>query len=161
MHNFLLRLSDRFFGPSKEDLLCELHYNMPKARHRKSMSVVELADFLEQPQHKVAQIVMAHELDLRLARVQSTAAWKVGVLSFIGGIVVALLGAWLPKWLEKDANQPARPNASQEAPDGNLKIERPAVVQPSASEKIVAPASHPNPSVKQTQASPPDGKASQ
>ena len=73
-------------SPSAEDILCESQYGIPPERARRRMSPLQLADILATATlNKTARILIEHELNIRIAQVQSRAAYNASAIA-IGGI---------------------------------------------------------------------------
>ena len=121
-------------SPSKEDLLCELHYYIPNARSRKRMSILELADLAAKPDLlHAARIVIEHELSVRLAKVQSNATyWAAGF-----GLLGVLLGGLL-SWFSQQPQPTAtvrcecegRTDSAQQREVARSPPMQPLIVQP-------------------------------
>ncbi len=82
-------------GDPNEQLL-EGFYGLPSEIERAKMTVLQLAELLSnQQQGSPAHLVIEHELNLKIAKVQAKATLSSGWVSAFGSIASALLGVLL------------------------------------------------------------------
>ena len=94
-----------------EDTLCRDHYYIPTERERKRLSKLALAELLARPAlAEPARILVEHELNIRLAQVQSRAAYVGIVAGTVSGLLGVILGWVLNQY---------HPEASKYSQNGN------------------------------------------
>ena len=80
-----------------EDTLCRDHYYIPTERERKRLSKLALAELLARPAlAEPARILVEHELNIRLAQVQSRAAYWAAASTSAGIVLGWLLNQLTP-----------------------------------------------------------------
>ena len=129
--------------PSAEDLLCLHQYRIPTAKVRKKMSILELADAIEHGQPSSAgRIVIEHELNMRIAKEQSTATWKAAVCGAVAAILAAAIGAWLTGAFQKQESQTCvcQWSGKDEVPNKNFQEQAPPM---SATKPVLSPSIQP------------------
>jgi hypothetical protein len=95
IRRLFLRLASRFEDPNGEQFN-EGFEGLPDANKRALMTPLALAQLLAKCKEKSpAYIVIEHELNLQIAKVQSKATLSAGRLGFLGALLGAVLGAWL------------------------------------------------------------------
>lgn len=91
-----LRSTEEIEHEVAQEALEQGFYNLPNSRERARMSPQKLAILLSQQETGTpAYILVEHELDLRIASVQSKATVRAGWLGLIGALFGATLGFFL------------------------------------------------------------------
>ena len=87
-------------------------HGLPSARERDAMSVIKIAELLShQPEGSVPHVVLSHELNLKIAKVQSKATLSAGWIGAASTVSAAVLTFVLGYYLGSSAAQ-SRPPAS-------------------------------------------------
>jgi hypothetical protein len=85
-------------SPSAEDILCEAQYGIPTERARRRMSPLQLADILTSPAlDDTARKLIEHELNVRIAQIQSRAAYWAAVAATASTLLGIAIGWYLNK----------------------------------------------------------------
>lgn len=106
-------------------------HNLPHPRERATMSAERLAILLsEQQVGTPAYILVEHELNCRVQRVQADAAARashVGLVGVVIGVILTALVAILITWLQKDdgvkAGADQKKTATEADPTGAAKVD--------------------------------------
>ena len=118
--------------PSAEDIMAEGFYSLPSERTRRRMTPMKLAELLsEQKPGSVQYILVEHELNIRIAKVQSNATYWGAALTLIGVVV-----GWYLQELSKSPPPPIDPTerGAKQYQHGPV-----APPEPPASSFVVAP----------------------
>ena len=85
-----------------EEAFSEGYYGLPSEQERADMTILQLAELLSTQQVGTpAYIVLEHELNMKIAKVQAKATLSSGWLGFTGGIIAALFVFALGYYFEK------------------------------------------------------------
>jgi hypothetical protein len=84
--------------PSRDydEQMTEGYYSLPSERERAKMSVLQLAELLSTRKQGLPDyLVIEHELNLKIAKLQAKVTLQAGWLSVVGSILTAIVGAAL------------------------------------------------------------------
>lgn len=122
----------RFRQPNAEEIYTEAFYGLPADRARRRMSPLKLAELLsEQEPGSVQYILVEHELNIRIAKVQSNATYWGAALTLLGVVV----GWYLQEW-SKSSPPPIH---ATEGKAENKQQWPPSPPKPAASALVVLP----------------------
>lgn len=95
-------------------------HDLPSARKREAMSVIQLAEILRPLQKdSVAYIVISHELNLKIAKEQSKATLKAGWIGAGATLAAAVLSFLLGAYTERAKVKEPAPVANFSQPSGS------------------------------------------
>ena len=120
--------------------------DIPPPEKRLKMSAERLAILLSKfDGRKAAQILVEHELQLRIAREQSLATWHAAILAGVGGIVATCIGVFLTSYVQSQhaGDQEAKRNTYHKDAQDNNRIQAPPIVQPITTSRGSQPSSSP------------------
>lgn len=140
---------------SEEDWIKFGFHDLPPPEERARMSTEDLAILLSQCEPKTpAHILVAHELDLRIAREQSGATWKAAGLGFLAALIAAVLGAWSNGVFQSQQGQSCVCgwNPRELRPQENLDVKPPTGITPQPVGKSVKAPTASAPAVQPAQA---------
>lgn len=130
-----------------EEAFSEGFHGLPSEKERGAMSVLRLAELLStQKLGSIAYIVLEHELNLKIAKVQAKATLSSGWLGLVGSISAALLGVALGYFLStvlakyESKSQPAAESSQEES---TIPIQQPSISTKLPPQKLLMPGEKP------------------
>ena len=127
----------------EEEAFSEGFHGLPSEKERATMSVLRLAELLStQEKDSVAHIVLEHELNLKISKIQAKATLNAGWLgagATIVAVLIALaLGYYTGSSQTKESNESKREKTSTD-PAINANTTRPEAVPPILVPQVVPP----------------------
>jgi hypothetical protein len=136
---------------TQQEILAHGFQGFPEVSKLPKMSAADLAILLAQqhPPGKAGYILVEHHLNMRIAKEQSGATWKAGVLGAVGGFAFAIMGPVLTAYLQNPQakQQEADRHPSELRPQQNLGVQPPPIIAAEPFGKTVKPPSASAPTV--------------